>query len=134
MATGTIRVGVIGAGANTRLHHIPKLQAIDGVEVVAVANRSRESSERVAKEFGIPQIRANWQEIIEDDGLDAVVIGTWPYMHRTMVLAALHAGKHVLTEARMAMNLEEAKEMLAAARAKPNLVAQIVPSPMTFPV
>lgn len=134
MASGTIRVGVIGAGANTRLHHIPKLQAIPGVDVVSVANRSHASSERVAKEFGIPRIRESWREIVEDDSLDAVVIGTWPYMHRPMVLAALDAGKHVLTEARLAMNLDEAKEMLAASKAKPDLVAQIVPSPMTFHV
>jgi predicted dehydrogenase len=53
---GTIRVGVVGAGGNTRLHHIPKLKKIDGVEVVSVANRSRASSERVAKEFGIPRV------------------------------------------------------------------------------
>ena len=44
----TIRVGVIGAGINTTLMHIPGFQAIDGVEVVSVANRSRESGQRVA--------------------------------------------------------------------------------------
>ena len=37
----TIRVGVVGAGANTRLHHIPKLKKIDGVEIASVVNRSR---------------------------------------------------------------------------------------------
>ena len=42
------------------------------------------------------------------------MIGTWPYMHKTMVLAALAAGKHVMTEARMAMDSAEAREMLAA--------------------
>lgn len=132
MASGTIRVGVIGAGANTRLHHIPKLQAIDGVEVVAVVNRSRESSERVAREFGIPEVRDRWDQIIEDETIDAVCIGTWPYMHCPLTLRALAAGKHVLTEARMAMNLAEAEQMLAASRRHENLVTQIVPSPMTF--
>lgn len=134
MASSTIRVGVIGAGANTRLHHIPKLQAIPGVEVVAVVNRSRESGERVAKEFGIPNVLDTPTQILESDDINAVCIGTWPYMHCPLVLASLEAGKHVLTEARMAMNLEEAKQMLAASRRKPHLVTQIVPSPMTFPV
>ena len=59
-------------------------------------------------------------------------IGTWPYTHKSMTIAALAAGKHVLTEARMAMDLAEAKEMLAASRASPQLVAQVVPSPMTL--
>src|SRR5262249_19171960 len=49
--------------------------------------------------------------------------------HAPITLAALEAGKHVLTEARMCMNATEAREMLAAARRHPNLVTQIVPSP-----
>ena len=128
----TIRVGVVGAGANTRLHHIPKLQKIAGVEVVAVVNRTRASSERVAKEFNIPRIHDSWQALVNDPGIDAVVIGTWPYMHCPITLAALEAGKHVLTEARIAMNAAEARQMLAASRARPHLVTQVVPGPTTF--
>ncbi len=45
---------------------------------------------------------------------------------------ALEAGKHVLVEARMAMNAREALEMLAASRRSPHLVAQVVPSPFTL--
>ena len=55
-------------------------------------------------------------------------------MHRTLVLAALDSNKHVSTEARMAMNAAQAHEMLEASRKKPNLVTQIVPSPMTLKV
>jgi predicted dehydrogenase len=128
----TIRVGVVGAGANTRLHHIPKLKKIEGVEIAAVANRSRASSERAAEELGIPRAHQSWQDLVNDPGVDAVVIGTWPYMHCTVTLAALAAGKHVLTEARLAMNAAEARQMLAASRARPNLVTQVVPGPATF--
>jgi predicted dehydrogenase len=127
----TIRVGVIGAGINTTLMHIPGFQAIDGVEVVSVANRSRESGQRVADEFGIPAVADTWADVIDDPGVDAICIGTWPYMHRTLVLASLDAGKHVLTEARMAMNAAEAHKMLEAAR-NSDRVTQIVPSPMGF--
>jgi len=129
----TIRIGVVGAGGNTRLHHIPKLKKIDGVEIASVVNRSRASSERVAKEFGIPRIHESWQDLVNDPGIDAVVIGTWPYLHCPVTLAALAAGKHVLTEARMAMNAAEARQMLAASRARPGLVTQVVPGPATFP-
>jgi len=128
----TIRIGVVGAGANTRLHHIPKLKKIDGVQIVSVANRSRASSERVAQEFGIPRVHESWQVLVNDSGIDAVVIGTWPYMHCPITLAALAAGKHVLTEARLAMNAAEARQMLAASRAHPNLITQVVPGPTTF--
>lgn len=128
----TIRVGVVGAGANTRLHHIPKLKKIEGVEIVSVANRSRASSERVAQEFGIPRVHDKWQDLVSDSGIDAIVIGTWPYMHCPITLAALASGKHVLTEARIAMNAAEARQMLAASRARPKLVTQVVPGPTTF--
>ena len=127
-----IRVGFVGAGGNTRLHHIPKLKKIDGVELVSVSNRTRASSERVAQEFGIARVHDRWQELVKDPGIDAVVIGTWPYMHCPVTLAALDAGKHVLTEARIAMNAKEARQMLAASRAHPNLVTQVVPGPATF--
>ena len=134
MTTQSIRVGVVGAGGNTRLHHIPKLQAIDGVEVVGVVNRNLESSERVAKEFDIPSTYANWKDLVNDDNLNAVVIGTWPYMHCSVTLAAIEAGKHIMCEARMAMNAAEAHSMLEAAQANPQLVTQIVPSPFTLGV
>ena len=45
MADDTIRVGFVGAGANTELRHLPGLQAIEGVELVSVANRSVESGQ-----------------------------------------------------------------------------------------
>ncbi len=130
--TSTIRVGVVGAGGNTRKFHIPNLQKIDGVEIVSVVNRSRESSERAAKEFGIPRVHDHWQQLVNDPGIDAVVIGTWPYLHCPVTLASLAAGKHVLTEARLAMNAGEARQMLAASRARPDLVTQVVPGPTTF--
>ena len=129
-----IRVGLIGAGTNTKKRHIPGLEAQTGVEIVAVANRTRESGEKVAKEFEIPKVYDSWLEIIDDDDIEAVCIGTWPYMHAPMTIAALEAGKHVLVEARMAMNSEEAREMLAVSKANPDLVAQIVPAPHTLSV
>ena len=114
MTNQTIRVGFVGAGANTRLHHLPKLRAQPGVELVAVANRSKESGERVAKEFGIARVHDDWREVVRAPDVDAVCIGTWPYTHCEMTLAALAAGKHVLCEARMAMNAAEGRQMLEA--------------------
>lgn len=130
----TIRVGVVGAGANTVAQHIPNLRAIEGVEIVSVCNRTRESSERVARQFGIPKIYENWRELVDAPDTNTIVIGTWPYMHCRVTLAALEANKHVMTEARMAMNLREARQMLEASRARPHLVTQIVPSPFTLKV
>lgn len=124
----TLRIGIVGAGANTKLRHIPGFQKIDDVEVVAVANRSRESSERAADEFGIGRIFDTWEELVESEEVDAVCVGTWPYLHCPITLACLKAGKHILTEARMAMNLAEAREMLEASRGS-DRVSMVVPAP-----
>lgn len=127
-----LRVGVIGAGANTRLRHIPGLQAIEGVSIDVVCNRSEASSRSAAEAFNIPRIAERWEDVVADPEIDAICVGTWPYLHADISIAALNAGKHVLTEARMAMNTEEAERMVEASLNNPELVAQIVPSPFTL--
>ena len=96
-----IRVGVVGAGGIVTSTHIPGLRRMPGVEIVAVANRSLESSRRAATELNIPRAYADWEQLLKADGIDAVLIGTWPYMHRAITLAALESGRHVLCQARM---------------------------------
>jgi predicted dehydrogenase len=102
------------------------------VEIVGVVNRSESSSSTVAKRFGIPKTYGHWEQAVADRDTNTIVIGTWPYLHCPVTLAAFAAGKHVLTEARMAMNADEAGRMLDASLAKPGLVAQVVPSPITL--
>jgi predicted dehydrogenase len=129
MSHPTLRIGLIGAGANTKLRHIPGLRAVPGVELVAVCNRRPESTAAAVRDLEIPRPFAHWQDLIADPDIDAVVIGAWPYLHCPVTLAALEAGKHVLTEARMALNAAEAHRMEQAARRHPELVTQVVPSP-----
>ena len=129
----TIRIGLIGAGGNTRAKHIPEFLTIPDVEIVAIANRTKESAEAVASEFNLSaRITADPLDVINDPDIDAICIGTWPYMHRDFTIASLNAGKHVLVEARMAMNATEAQEMLDASSQNPHLISQIVPAPMDF--
>ena len=100
-----------------------------GFEIVGVCNRRRETATRFAREFDIPKVYGNWEDLIADTDVDAVVIGAWPYLHCPVTLAAFDAGKHVLTQARMALNAREAQRMLDRARESPRLTAMIVPSP-----
>jgi predicted dehydrogenase len=134
MALDLIRIGIIGAGQNTQSRHIPGLQALNAVEITSVCNRSRMSAEKVAKKFRIAKIYDNWIDLVQDPDIDAIVIGTYPDMHCRLVCAGLQANKHVLCEARMAMNAAEAHKMLEMSRARPHLVAQIVPAPFTLGV
>ncbi len=130
----SLRIALIGAGANTRLRHAPGFQKIPGVECTVVCNRSVESSRKFASEFGIQKTATDWRQVVADPDVDAVCIGTWPYLHADITCAALENGKHVLTEARMAANLQEAERMWETASRHPELVAQIVAAPMSLPI
>lgn len=125
----SIRLGFIGAGEICEQRHLPNLAKMPGVELVAVCNRSPESSRRVQKKWGFVRTSDNWREIIEASDIDAVFIGTWPYLHCELSLAALVAGKHVFCQARMCMDSAEARQMVAAANAHEQQVAMVCPSP-----
>jgi predicted dehydrogenase len=83
--------------------------------VTAVANRSRESSERVAERFGIPEIASDYQALVSSPNVDAVFIGAPPYVHKEVTFAALEAGKHVLCQTRFATSVAEARDMQESA-------------------
>ena len=127
-----IKIGIIGAGENTKKFHIPNFQQLDNVEVIAVCNRSYESGKKVADEFGIDSVYDNWIDLLSNDDIDAICIGTWPYMHEVLVTESLKNNKHVMTEARMTFDFESSKKMLEASKRKPHLICQIVPAPMTL--
>ena len=124
-----IRIGIIGAGGIVKQRHLPGFREIEGVEVIAVCNRTPESTNQVAEEYGIPIRLSDWKELVHHPEVDAVVIGTWPYMHRDCSVETLRAGKPVFCQARMARNLTEAREMLAAQK-ESGQVAMLCPPPI----
>ena len=129
MAGDTLRIGFVGAGAINRTRHVPGLKKIPGVEFEVVANRSQASSQAAADEYGIKRTAGNWMEVVEDQNVDVVWIGTHPSMHREITIAALEAGKHVFTQARMAMDYADAKLMWEAAKKYPHLTTNICAPP-----
>jgi predicted dehydrogenase len=132
MAEEEISVGLIGAGGNVRNRHIPGFRKVEGT-APRVVNRS------VSRDIV-------WQSNLTFHALRplAGIVGRrcdqrrlhrdLAYMHRTLTLAALEKGKHVLTEARMASTAQEARDMLAAARSRPHLVCQLTPTSTTYKI
>ena len=123
-----VRIAVIGAGGVVKTKHLPGFAAIPGVKIVGICNQKRESSAKVARDYSIPKIYRSWEQAIDDDDVDAIVVGTWPYLHCPVTLAALDAGKHVLTQARMAMNSREAQRMHDRAVELPELTTMLAPT------
>jgi predicted dehydrogenase len=111
-----VRVAIIGSGGIARYAHVPGYKAQKGVEIVAVCDVVLDKAAEIAHEFGIPRWYGSYQELLENEKLDAISICTPNVAHRETTIAALEAGLHVLCEKPMAMNLCEAQEMAAAAR------------------
>jgi predicted dehydrogenase len=128
-----LRIGIIGAGGIVAQRHLPGFSTIDGVTIAAVANRTVESGQRVAAEWGIGEVLADWRDLVARDDLDIIVVGTWPYLHRDAVTAALMAGKHVFCQARLTMNYADARHMYELSQLSDRVTA-ICPPPHVMAV
>ena len=114
-----LKVGIIGASAGggwARDSHVPAVQGLEGLELVAVATNGRESADASARAFGVKGY-ASGLELLRDPEVDLVSVCTRVPDHRDLVLAALGAGKHVYCEWPLGRSVAEAEEMADAARA-----------------
>lgn len=108
-----LRVGVIGLGIGRK--HIEGWREHPDVDVVAIADPDTKRLTERGEAFGIEARYTNAQDMLATEKLDVVSVCTPNKFHRELTLAAFEAGCHVLCEKPMAMNAEEAREMLRAA-------------------
>jgi len=109
--------GLIGAGDIVRKRVAAALRDARCSELVAVARGRRELAEESARTFGAPRWYGDWRELAADRDVDAVYIATPVHLHAEQAIAAADAGKHVLCEKPMAMNVAECDRIVAACRA-----------------
>jgi predicted dehydrogenase len=107
----TIRVGVVGLGQGRT--HLHAFHALDGVEVVAVADLDPELREGIASDYGIARTYGTIDALLDDKAVDLVVIATPDHLHGAHAIQALEAGKHVLSEIPMAITIEECRQIVA---------------------
>ena len=96
--------------------HLRAWDRIEGVEIVALANRTVSKAEARAREFGIPleHVYSDYRELLKNEELDFVDIATAPHIHRQQVEAAAARGFHVLCQKPFAPTLDDARAMMAA--------------------
>jgi predicted dehydrogenase len=112
-------VGIIGAGAErgwAKLAHVPAVQQLAGLEIVAVASGSQAKADAAAKAFGAKASYADGKDLIQDPNVHIVTIAVKVPDHRDLVLAALTAGKHVYCEWPLGRNFAETEELAKAAQ------------------
>ncbi|MES2977826.1 MAG: Gfo/Idh/MocA family oxidoreductase [Pseudomonadota bacterium] len=114
-ASPLVRMGIAGFGTAGR-SFVPAIASHPGFELAAFAEPAPHIRSEIAAELGVSAY-ASLTEMLSHSGLDAVYIATPTVMHEEHVLQALHAGKHVLVEKPMAVNVAHALSMVDAAKA-----------------
>ena len=118
--TRTLGVGIIGASAGrgwAKDSHVPAVQHLAGLQLVAVASGNQEKSDAAAKAFGARKGYGDTHDLVRDPAVDIVTVAVKVPDHRELVLAALAAGKHVYCEWPLGRNVAETDEMAQAAHA-----------------
>lgn len=110
----TVNVGIIGCGSITRFRHAPEYFANPGCRIVGFSDPVPERTREMTEKFG-GVVYENYHEIIKDTSIDAVSVCTSNATHAQIAIEALKAGKHVLCEKPMAVNIIEAEAMVNAA-------------------
>lgn len=120
-----IGVGLIGTGFMGKAHALAYRSVravmgdVPGVRLLALCDTPDTKAQEFAAQFGFDRATADWRKVMADPGVQLVSITTPNGMHREMALAALAAlaaGKHVWCEKPMALTLDDARAMEAAAR------------------
>jgi predicted dehydrogenase len=114
MATGKIRVGIIGASMRNgwaRDAHIPALSALPEFEITAVSTSSQETADETAKHFEIPHAFADPYKMVQQPDVDLVSICVRVPFHHQLGMAALNAGKHLYCECPLAATTEQAHQI-----------------------
>lgn len=94
--------------------HLRAYRKMKAVRVIGIAGRTESNTVKLQKKFGIPHRYNDYREMLEKNKPDAVNVTTPTATHCPIVVASLQSGCHVLCEKPMALNLEEADQMLAA--------------------
>lgn len=125
-----IGIGIVGGGYMGKAHAVAmaSVGAVFGTalrpRLAAVCARSPDNARRYRDAYGFERASENWQELVSDDGVEAVVIASPQDTHRQIAEAALALGKPVLCEKPLASSLEDARAMAAAAE-KAGVVAMV---------
>ena len=110
-----VRVALIGCGRVTEQRHLPALESLASAAVVAVADIDPSRLERVASRFQIARRSTDFRSLVEDPEIDAVAVCVPAQLHVEVALACLAAGKHLLIEKPLALDLDGCDRLIEEA-------------------
>lgn len=116
--------GVLGYARIARLNVIPAIGRASNARLYAIATRHADKASGIEAETGCARVHASYEALLADAEIQAVYIPLPNALHREWAIAALRAGKHVLCEKPIALNLAQAREMFVMARAEDRLLME----------
>jgi len=118
-----IHVGIAGAGWVATARHLPSYLRLDDVEVVAVYDQRQVRADRLAEQVPGEVLATDDLARFLSEGLDVVSVATSPWSHCEIAVRSVESGAHVFTEKPMALDGEEARQMVTAAAAADRLLS-----------
>jgi len=122
-SSGGINLALIGAGHHVKDKLLPPLSSMNEVRIHAICTNTGAHAKALAEKTGAAYCTTDYREVLGDDSVNAVVIGTRHDLHGPLVLASLVAGKHVFMEKPLCLTEEELEQIagLYAAKAEEGL-------------
>ena len=120
----SVRICLVGAGRAGMVHAFNFRHRLAEVQLVAMVDANEAMARERAAELEVPFVFDNIESALSQLDLDAICVATPTFTHAPIVIAAAQAGKHILCEKPMALTLDEADAMIAAAR-QADVVLQI---------
>lgn len=122
MATVPVRLAIIGCGHFGR-YHAEAFAKIPGVRLVGFCNRTLDKAEALSRDFGGEITTTNPEELFASNEIDGVIVATQHDSHADLCRRAALAGKHVLIEKPLGMNLNECERLIEAVRGREHLIS-----------
>lgn len=107
-----LRWGILSTSSIAQSAVMPGIHQSERGEIVAIASRDADKAADVAVEFNIQRSYGTYEELLADENVDAVYIPLPNHLHKEWTIAAAKAGKHILCEKPVALNADEAAEMV----------------------
>ncbi|MGN6322930.1 MAG: Gfo/Idh/MocA family protein [Dyella sp.] len=108
-------MGLVGPGF-IAAHHLDAVRRLVDVDIIGIAGSSPDSAKKRARELGVAHAYASYRELLADPAVQVVHNTTPNHLHKEISLAALRAGKHVISDKPLAANVQESRELFDAAR------------------
>ena len=122
-----IKVGILGAGGIAALSHLPEIALLEDMQVTHICGRRESRLRLLCERFAVPRFSTNWDDLLNDDSLDAVIVALPHPRHAEAGLAVLERGFHLFMQKPLCTTMDEANQLVAASESRPQQIAYCLP-------